>query len=66
MKYKLLGIIKYHNDTSEDLMKYLNISSSSFYNKINKKFDFTRGEIQKIKERYNLTAEQIDDIFFNE
>lgn len=66
MKYKLLGIIKYNNDTSDDLIKYLGISSSSFYNKLNKRYEFTREEIFKIKEKYNLSPEQLNDIFFSD
>lgn len=66
MKYKLLGIIKYNNETSEDLIKYLQISSSTFYNKLNGRNEFTRNEIKKIKERYKLNPEQINDIFFSD
>lgn len=66
MKYKLLGMIMYNNDTSENLVKYLNISSSSFYNKLNGRNSFTQKEIRMIKERYKLNAEQIDDIFFTD
>lgn len=54
-----------NNDTGIILSKALNISETTLSAKINGKAEFTRSEIAKIKERYKLTAEDIDDIFFN-
>lgn len=55
-----------NNDTNKTLASYLNISEQSVCNKINENgTEFKQGEIAMIKERYNLTAEQLRDIFFN-
>lgn len=58
--------MKKHGDRNEDLAKYIGISPQRFSAKLNGTggADFTRSEIQKIKERYNLTAEEVDIIFF--
>ena len=57
--------MKLHNDTQRELADYLGrvISNVSF--KINGKQAFNADEIRKMKKRYNLTAEEIDEIFFN-
>lgn len=55
-----------YNDTGITLAKILNISETTFSSKLNGKAEFTRSEIAKIKERYNLSAEEIDYIFFNQ
>lgn len=65
MKNKLKGIIMYHDDTAKELAKALNLSQTSLSYKINGKVEFTRREMMIIKERYNLSAEEIDDIFFD-
>jgi len=62
---KLRAVMILNNDKGGDLAKALGISHPTFSAKLNGKGQFTQGEIQTIKERYSLTAEQIDDIFFN-
>ena len=59
--------MKLHGDIQSDLAKFLGISLSRFNAKLNGTdgAEFTRSEIQKIKERYNLTSEEIDEIFFD-
>ena len=66
-KNELVSVMKKHGDRQEDLAKYIGISPQRFSAKINEKdgAEFTKGEIAKIKEKYNLTAEQVDLIFFN-
>lgn len=65
-KYALKEVVDRNNDTLQNLANYLGIHVNTLYEKIKaKKYDFTRDQIFKIKERYNLTAEQIDSIFFN-
>lgn len=65
-KYALKEVVDKNNDTLQNLASYLGIHVNTLYEKIKaKKYDFTRDQIFKIKERYNLTAEQIDSIFFN-
>ena len=55
----LLGI------TQEELAEYLGITNSTLSFKINGKNDFLRAEIQLIKQRYKLTPQEIDQIFFS-
>lgn len=54
-----------NNDTGITLSKALSISDTTLSAKMNGKAEFTRGEILKIKIRYNLSAEEVDKIFFN-
>lgn len=65
-KNMLVSKIKLHGDNYADIAKYINISTQRFSAKINtvSGADFTLNEMRKIKEKYNLTAEEIDDIFF--
>jgi predicted transcriptional regulator len=61
----LRSIMVLHGDTNRDIASLLNISEASVSAKINEKgTEFKQGEIAKIKERYNLNAEQIELIFF--
>ena len=67
MKKNLLEAkMKIFGDTQKDLAEAIGISVQSLNYKLNEKVDFTRSEIQKIKERYKLTAEEIDEIFFSQ
>ena len=54
-------------DTNMTLGKALNIAYQTVSAKINNTngAEFTQGEIKTIKQRYNLTATEIDEIFFN-
>lgn len=55
-----------HGDTNKDLAEYLGISEQSVSNKANENgTEFKQGEIALIKKRYNLSAEQVEDIFFD-
>jgi hypothetical protein len=59
-----------HGDTIRDLAEFLGISPQSVSYKINEKvinkdkIEFKQGEIAAIKERYNLSADQVEAIFF--
>ena len=66
MKKELLrSIMVLHGDTNKDLADYLGISEQSVSNKINENgTEFKQGEIARIKTKYNLSIEQIDNIFF--
>lgn len=57
-KMKLFG------DTGGSLAEYLDISRSTLSAKINEKAEFTQKEIMMIKKRYELTADDVDGIFF--
>ena len=63
---ELEAVMKLHGDTGADLAAYLGIARSTFSAKINETngAEFTQKEIMMIKERYNLTPEQLDKIFF--
>ena len=64
-KNELEAKMKLYGDTGETLCKYLHISRSTLSCKMNGKYDFTLKEIRLIKKRYNLTAAEIDSIFFS-
>ncbi len=57
-KMKLFG------DTGGSLAEYLGISRTTFSCKINGKADFTQREIALIKMKYDLSANDVDGIFF--
>lgn len=62
----LRSIMILHGDTNASLAEYLKISEQSVSNKINENgTEFKQGEICMIKARYNLTSDQIDQIFFD-
>ncbi len=65
MKWKLREQMDIYGDTLESLANYLNITYQTLSKKMNGHVDFTRTEILKIKQRYNLSAEQVDNIFFS-
>lgn len=66
-KNLLESVMKLHGDTGGMLAEYLHIARSTFSAKINETngAEFTQNEIRIIKEKYNLSAEQINDIFFD-
>ena len=65
-KELLRSIMVLNGDTNKDLAEYLGISVQSFSAKINEnKTEFKKKEIARICERYNLSADQIQAIFFN-
>jgi predicted transcriptional regulator len=68
MKKELLrSIMVLHGDTNKDLAYYLGITEQSVSNKINENgTEFKLGEIRRMRIRYNLTSEQVDQIFFAE
>jgi FixJ family two-component response regulator len=64
-KELLRSIMVLHGDTNKDLAEALEISEQSVSGKINEKgTEFKQGEIAKIKDRYNLTPEQVEAVFF--
>lgn len=58
--------MKRYGDTGSTLAEALGISEVTLSRKKNGESDFTRGEMAVIKNRYNLTAELVDVIFFTE
>ena len=67
MNVKLFrSIMVLHNDTNKTLADFLKVSEQTVCNKINENgTQFKQNEIAMLVKRYNLTAEQITDIFFN-
>ncbi|MCZ9313134.1 MAG: hypothetical protein O0V67_07130 [Methanocorpusculum sp.] len=67
-KNKLISVMKLHGDTQESLADAIGISLSRLNAKINQTggAEFTMGEIRIIKIRYNLTSQEVDEIFFCE
>lgn len=64
-KELLRSIMALHGDTNKDLAELLDITEQSISGKINEKgTEFKQGEIAKIRDKYNLTPEQIESIFF--
>lgn len=61
---KLKAQMVLNGDTNEKLAKALGMSRNSLYLRMQGKSDFRAGEIKVISERYKLTPEQVDDIFF--
>lgn len=53
-----------HGDSNLSLAKALNISAVSLSKKINSKVGFKQGEIAFIIDRYQLSPDDIDRIFF--
>ena len=59
--------MKRYGDTQESLANFLGLTRACVNRKINESTaSFTQPEIKSIKERYELTAEEIDEIFFAE
>lgn len=65
-KNELESVMKLFGDTGNDLARFLGIARSTFSAKINETngAEFTQGEIMMIKQRYHLTPEQLNKIFF--
>lgn len=53
-----------HSDTLKTLSAFLGTTYSTLSEKINGKAEFSQHQIKLIKERYDLTPTEIDDIFF--
>lgn len=67
-KNKLEAVMKLNGDTGTTLSEYLGMARSTFSAKINEKngAEFTQSEIASIKKRYELTADEVVEIFFKE
>ena len=65
---KLKSKMALYGDNGGDLADYLGISRSTLSSKMNgtNGAEFVQGEILKIKERYSLTGDEVDEIFFNQ
>lgn len=48
----------------EEIAKNLGINVATLYRKLNSKSDFTRAEIQALRGLLEITAQEVEDIFF--
>ena len=62
----LKAMIVKNGDTQEKLAEAMGLPTSALNMRINGKIEFRRNEINFIKQRYNLTNDEIDSIFFAE
>lgn len=53
------------NLTNEEVATHLNISATTLYRKMNGSSDFTRNEIQLLKDLLKLSVKEANDIFFS-
>ena len=66
-KAMMKSVMVLNGDTNAILAGVIGISPQTFSAKINENGgEFTQSEITKIRERYNLSPEEVDDIFFKE
>lgn len=65
-KNKFRAKIVENGFTVKQIAETLHISEVTLYRKINGKSDFTRKEIQKLKEILKLDVETVEEIFFAE
>lgn len=56
--------LKVKRRTVKDIAEAVGVSEATLYRKINGTSDFTRNEIQLIRQYLNLCAEEVDEIFF--
>lgn len=56
--------LKAKRRTAKDIAEAVGVSEATLYRKINGTSDFTRNEIQLIRQYLNLCAEEVDEIFF--
>lgn len=63
-KQKFVGIMYENGDNQGKLAEAMDISLSRLNAKINGSGEFSQSEIQFIKNRYDLDADKVDEIFF--
>lgn len=62
----LKSVIVRNGDTQEKLAEAMGLPTSALNMRINGRIEFRRNEINFIKHRYELSSEEIDNIFFTE
>ena len=62
----LKAVIVKNGDTQKKLAEAMGLQTSGLNMRINGRTEFRRNEINFIKNRYSLTSDEIDSIFFAE
>ena len=62
---EMKAVIAKNNDTQVKLAEILGLQVSGLNARINGQIDFRASEIKKIAQRYNLSLEELDAIFFD-
>lgn len=65
MKHKLRAVLDRYGHTQNNLAELLGITYQSVSIKLNGHKDFTQTEIYKIAQFYELTADELMEIFFD-
>lgn len=63
---EMKAVMKRYDDTQEKLADAMGLQISGINARINGHVDFRASEIRLIKNRYNLSAEETDAIFFSD
>lgn len=62
--YKFLKMLDVNNSNLADIAELLGAAYNTILVKVSGKSDWKAAEIKKIKEHFNLTLEEVADIFF--
>ena len=60
------SVMVYHGDTQATTAMYLGISRVALSDKLNEKYDFRLDEIKKLCDHWELTPEQVYEIFIED
>ena len=62
-KARFNSVMVLHGDTQGSLAQALEMAQETLSRKLNEQGEFSQSEIKAIKNRYNLTPEEVDAIF---
>lgn len=63
-KNKLLSMARAVGDNQNKIANYLGIKPQTLSNKLNDNYPFTLQEVKLLRKRYNISNDNIADIFF--
>lgn len=61
---KFDALLKLHGETQREIAQLLGITQGAVSNKKNGRSEFLQSEIKLIGRHYNLTPDEVDEIFF--
>lgn len=64
MRNRFEAALKLRGKTLSDVAEFLQLNRSTVYKKINQKSDFSREEVQILKENLNLSTDEMMEIFY--